>query len=119
MEVPLWLALYLHRHKKCRIEAPDWMSIDSLQGAPKIEEVHMCIIACMPTCVSPCMRPLAGLYEQERLIAAGFQPIPYHYIEVSRLLLMFAKDSFGNSFHRVRSSHPQSSVRHHFTSLSW
>ncbi|KAK9865039.1 hypothetical protein WJX84_004805 [Apatococcus fuscideae] len=74
MEVPLWLALYLHRHKKCRIEAPDWMSIDSLQG----------------------------LYEQERLIAAGFQPIPYHYIEVSRLLLMFAKDSFGNSFHRTR-----------------
>ncbi|KAK9840239.1 hypothetical protein WJX74_006059 [Apatococcus lobatus] len=73
-DVPLWLAMYLHRHKKCKIEAPAWMSIDRLQE----------------------------LYDQERSMAAVFQHVPYHYIEISRLLLMFAKDSFGSDFHRTR-----------------
>lgn len=73
-DVPLWFAMYLHRHKKCKIEAPAWMSIDRLQE----------------------------LYDQERSMAAIFQPVPYHYIEISRLLLMFAKDSFGSDFHRTR-----------------
>ncbi len=45
----------------------------------------------------------AGLYDEERTTPAVFQPVPYHYIEVSRQLLMFAKDCFGANFHRVRS----------------
>ena len=44
----------------------------------------------------------AELYDEERTTSAVFQPVPYHYIEISRQLLMFAKDSFGANFHKVR-----------------
>ena len=31
LEVPLWMAVALHVRKKCRIQPPDWMDVDSLQ----------------------------------------------------------------------------------------
>jgi hypothetical protein len=33
--VPLWLALALHKRKKCRIQPPAWMSVENLKGAPR------------------------------------------------------------------------------------
>ena len=33
VEVPLWMAMALHKRKKCRILPPGWMDIDSLKGA--------------------------------------------------------------------------------------
>ena len=32
-EVPLWLAMALHKRKKCRIQPPAWMEIEHLKGA--------------------------------------------------------------------------------------
>lgn len=30
--VPLWLAIYLYQRKQCRIQPPDWLKVDHLQG---------------------------------------------------------------------------------------
>ena len=32
VDVPLWMALALHKRNKCRIQAPDWMSVQNLEG---------------------------------------------------------------------------------------
>ena len=32
VKVPLWLAVMLHKRKKCRIRPPDWMQSEHLQG---------------------------------------------------------------------------------------
>ena len=100
-DVPLWFAMYLHRHKKCKIEAPAWMSIDRLQRQYHVHAMGLSRRA--PDRYLIYNACLAELYDQERSMAAIFQPVPYHYIEISRLLLMFAKDSFGSDFHRVGS----------------
>ena len=42
VKVPLWLAVMLHKRKKCRIRPPDWMQSDHLQGqlaAPQIGQI--------------------------------------------------------------------------------
>lgn len=32
LEVPLWMAMALHKRKKCRIQPPGWMDVDHLKG---------------------------------------------------------------------------------------
>ncbi|KAK9811560.1 hypothetical protein WJX72_005917 [[Myrmecia] bisecta] len=74
VSVPLWLALTLHKRNKCRIEPPDWLEVG------RLEEV----------------------LELERSTAQVFQPLPFHYIETSRLLLENARDTFGENAYQVR-----------------
>ena len=33
IQVPIWLAAMLHKRKKCRIQAPEWMNAETLQSA--------------------------------------------------------------------------------------
>lgn len=33
MKVPLWMAIYLYQRKQCRIQLPDWLNAEHLQGA--------------------------------------------------------------------------------------
>lgn len=32
IDVPLWLGLALHKRRKCRIQPPEWLHPDKLQG---------------------------------------------------------------------------------------
>lgn len=32
LKVPLWLAIYLYQRKQCRIQPPDWLRVEPLQG---------------------------------------------------------------------------------------
>lgn len=64
-QLPLWLALTLRKKGKCRIEIPDWMSIQSLE-----------------TYIS-----------QERR-DTRFSSVPFHYVEIAQLLLNYARDDF-------------------------
>ena len=32
VDVPLWMAIYLHQRKQCRIHLPDWLNAEHLQG---------------------------------------------------------------------------------------
>jgi hypothetical protein len=32
VKVPLWMAVYLHQRKQCRVLTPAWLSVDYLQG---------------------------------------------------------------------------------------
>jgi len=57
-QVPLWLALALWKRKKCDIKAPEWMSVDYLQT----------------------------VLELERGEPGAFQPLPFHYIEITHFL---------------------------------
>ncbi|PNH10467.1 DNA replication complex GINS protein PSF2 [Tetrabaena socialis] len=76
VDVPLYLALALHRRGKCRIQPPPWMASD------KLKEV----------------------LEEERSISQYFQPVPQYYVEVSKMLFTEARAIFGsnNDVHEVQ-----------------
>ncbi|XP_078179450.1 PSF2 [Carex rostrata] len=63
-KVPLWLAVALKKRGKCSIRTPDWMSVEKL----------------------------TQVLEAERESPREFQPLPFHYVEISRLLLDHAHD---------------------------
>ncbi|KAJ3676430.1 hypothetical protein LUZ60_003842 [Juncus effusus] len=63
-KVPLWLAVALKRRGKCTIRTPDWLTVDKL----------------------------TQVLEAERESPREFQPLPFHYVEISRLLLDNAHD---------------------------
>ncbi|CAK9135619.1 unnamed protein product [Ilex paraguariensis] len=63
-QVPLWLAVALKKRGKCTIRPPEWMSVDKL----------------------------TQLLEAERDTERVFQPLPFHYVEISRLLFDHARD---------------------------
>ncbi|KAK6929347.1 GINS subunit, domain A, partial [Dillenia turbinata] len=63
-EVPLWLAVALKKRGKCTIRTPQWMSVEKL----------------------------TQVLEAERDSPREFQPLPFHYVEISRLLFDHARD---------------------------
>ncbi|KAL1825092.1 hypothetical protein ACET3Z_011870 [Daucus carota] len=63
-QVPLWLAVALKKRGKCTIRLPDWMSVEKL----------------------------TQVLEAERDSARDFQPLPFHYVEIARLLFDHARD---------------------------
>ncbi|XP_010558802.1 PREDICTED: DNA replication complex GINS protein PSF2 [Tarenaya hassleriana] len=63
-QVPLWLAVALKKRGKCTIRPPQWMSIENL----------------------------TRILEGERESQTTFQPLPFHYVEISRLLFDHARD---------------------------
>ncbi|XP_057789126.1 DNA replication complex GINS protein PSF2 [Salvia miltiorrhiza] len=62
-QAPLWLAVALKKRGKCTIRAPEWMSVDKLSQVLEAER------------------------DSEK-----FQPLPFHYVEISRLLFDHARD---------------------------
>ena len=64
-ELPLWLAITLRRKGKCTIQPPEWMSVESLERFVVHERTE-----------------------------ATFENLPFHYIEISQLLMIHAKDDF-------------------------
>ncbi|OAE22548.1 hypothetical protein AXG93_1989s1010 [Marchantia polymorpha subsp. ruderalis] len=57
--VPLWLGIAMKKRGKCRLRAPEWMTVENL----------------------------TQVLELERDSPQEFQPLPFHYVEVSRLLM--------------------------------
>ncbi|XP_050209791.1 DNA replication complex GINS protein PSF2 isoform X1 [Mercurialis annua] len=68
-QVPLWLALALKKRGKCTIRPPQWMSIENL----------------------------TQVLESER-DSHAFQPLPFHYVEISRLLFDHARDDISDVY---------------------
>ncbi|BBM99084.1 GINS complex subunit 2 [Marchantia polymorpha subsp. ruderalis] len=62
--VPLWLGIAMKKRGKCRLRAPEWMTVENL----------------------------TQVLELERDSPQEFQPLPFHYVEVSRLLMDNARD---------------------------
>ncbi|KAI4385686.1 hypothetical protein MLD38_003681 [Melastoma candidum] len=62
--VPIWLAVALKKRGKCTIRPPEWMSVEKL----------------------------TQVLEAERDSEKEFQSLPFHYIEISRLLFHHARD---------------------------
>ncbi|KAI9492653.1 DNA replication complex GINS protein PSF2 [Zychaea mexicana] len=67
-KVPLWLALMLKKHHMCSILAPEWLSVDNLKKLLDDEET-----------------------------VAEFSPLPFHYMEISMMLLESAPEDVPNS----------------------
>ncbi|XP_020087336.1 DNA replication complex GINS protein PSF2 [Ananas comosus] len=63
-KVPLWLAAALKKRGKCTIRTPEWMTVERL----------------------------TQVLEAERESPREFQPLPFHYVEISRLLFDHARD---------------------------
>ena len=74
-QVPLWMAMALHKRKRCTVLPPAWMEPESLQH----------------------------VYDEERQNRGVFQPLPFHYIEVATVLFRDAKDTFGENLYRTQS----------------
>ncbi|KIZ02764.1 DNA replication complex GINS protein PSF2 [Monoraphidium neglectum] len=74
VEVPIWLALQLHKRGKCRIIPPQFLDIPRLQALITAEQSDL----------------------------DSFQPVPFYFMEVCCLLFESAKDAFGDSFFQVR-----------------
>lgn len=68
--VPLWLAVGLKKRGKCTIQPPDWMSVERL----------------------------TQVFEAERGSPGSFQPLPFHYVEISRLLFDHARDDIPDMY---------------------
>jgi len=69
-KVPLWLAVALKKRGKCTIRTPDWMTVDRL----------------------------TQVLEAERESSREFQPLPFHYIEISKLLFDHARDDISDAY---------------------
>ena len=41
-QVPLWMALMLHKRRKCRINSPVWMAVANLEGMVFLYTVTLC-----------------------------------------------------------------------------
>ncbi|ORE04404.1 DNA replication complex GINS protein PSF2 [Rhizopus microsporus var. microsporus] len=67
VEVPLWIALILKAEHKCNIICPDWLTVDHLKKRQEEEEK-----------------------EEE------FSRLPFHYMEISQLLIETAPDDVPN-----------------------
>ncbi len=67
-DVPLWLALHLRKSNSCNIKIPLWLQADRLKE----------------------------VLEEEKQTQDIFQPMPFHYVEISQLLLTNAWDDFAN-----------------------
>ncbi|XP_054785185.1 DNA replication complex GINS protein PSF2 [Prosopis cineraria] len=63
-QVPLWLAVALKKRGKCSIRPPEWMSVDNL----------------------------TQVLEAERESQEMSEKLPFHYVEISRLLFDHARD---------------------------
>lgn len=68
--VPLWLAVALKKRGKCMIRPPEWMSVERL----------------------------TQVLEAERESPREFQPLPFHYVEISRLLFDHGRDDIQNMY---------------------
>ncbi|XP_057539561.1 DNA replication complex GINS protein PSF2 [Amaranthus tricolor] len=102
-QVPLWLAVALKKRGKCSIRPPEWMSIDKL----------------------------TQVLEAEREFPKEFQPLPFHFVEIARLLFDHAKDDISDlymarsliedirdvRFHKVESGLETISARTHAVKL--
>jgi GINS complex subunit 2 len=73
VQVPLWAAVALAAKAKAHILAPPWLEAEALDEALSLE----------------------------RSSPNSFQPIPFHYLELSAALFKHAPDAFGDSTARV------------------
>ncbi|KAK0553317.1 DNA replication protein psf2 [Tilletia horrida] len=68
VNVPLWLASYLKKRKKCRIVPPTWLTVESLSDTLRIETSN-----------------------------PGFAVLPFHYVAIAKVLLDVAPDDISGS----------------------
>lgn len=74
VDVPLWLALELRKRNQCEIKLPPWMHLSRLR-----ESIHA-----------------------ERMDMSSFQPLPFHYVEVAKLIFTNAKEDIGSNYFKTR-----------------
>ena len=73
MQVPLWAAVALAAKAKAHILPPPWLDADALDETLSLE----------------------------RSSPSTFQPLPFHYLELSAALFKHAPEAFGDSTARV------------------
>ncbi|KAJ7975805.1 DNA replication complex GINS protein PSF2 [Quillaja saponaria] len=69
-QVPLWLAVALKKRGKCSIRSPEWMSVEKL----------------------------TQVLEAERDSQEMSDQLPFHYVEISRLLFDHARDDIPDAY---------------------
>lgn len=67
VQLPLWLALTLRKKGKCKFKIPSWMTVASLE-----------------------------IFIQNEKEETSLEPLPFHYMEIARLLLHNAREDVDN-----------------------
>ncbi|CAI9108890.1 OLC1v1008592C1 [Oldenlandia corymbosa var. corymbosa] len=85
-EVPIWLAATLKKRGKCTIQPPEWMSVGLITlsfDCHILEHSLTLVLNNEPPAYNE--SKLTKVLETER-DTEKFQPLPFHYVEISRLL---------------------------------
>ena len=111
--VPFWLAIALYKRKSCRIIPPDWLAVDSLQGlvlhrscsltSPSIAMHSSDARMILSDDSRQSLVSAAEVLHREKSTAAVFQPVPFHYLEIAKVLFAEAKACFGGDLVKVQS----------------
>ena len=121
--VPFWLAIALYKRKSCRIIPPDWLAVDSLQGLVP----HRLCPSTSPSTAMHSSNSYFGLLDesrykpvsaaevlhQEKSTAAVFQPVPFHYLEIAKVLFAEAKACFGPDLVKVQGTSIRATAASH------
>lgn len=102
-QVPLWLALSLKRKRKCRIVAPEWLQVgeyvwEVLSQVERKDSKGLCELLSVSigtirfVSLHYFAEKLQVLLRNERDTVEGFQALPRHFIEISKVLLDVASD---------------------------
>ncbi|KAF6144212.1 hypothetical protein GIB67_004885 [Kingdonia uniflora] len=89
-EVPMWLVVALKKRGKCVIHPPQWMSVDEISLRHFVVEYAIRIIRMS--------NKLTQVLEAERDTEYAFEPLPFHYVELSRLLFDHAREDIPNLY---------------------
>ncbi|KAJ6983118.1 DNA replication complex GINS protein PSF2-like [Populus alba x Populus x berolinensis] len=92
-QVPLWLALALKKRGKCTIRLPQWMSIGAfwtLKLSCRLQSFSLFFWLCG-------LENLTRVLEAER-DSHAFQNLPFHYVEISRLLFDLAREDIPDMY---------------------
>ncbi|KAL9537862.1 hypothetical protein MBANPS3_011396 [Mucor bainieri] len=86
IEVPTWLALLMKKNDKCAIVCPDWLNIGTAQQAWNIGLIVL----------THAIDYLKTRQEEEEK-EEEFSKLPFHYMEISQMLLESASDDIPNA----------------------
>ncbi|TIA54414.1 GINS complex, PSF2 component [Aureobasidium pullulans] len=103
--LPLWLALLLKRQRRANILPPPWLNPEALSAILDIEVDHEDTFSPPPTLPPPKTLPSDLYLDQTALeMSSPFLPsstsnaapdaLPYHWLELSHMLLSHASDDF-------------------------
>lgn len=89
----------LHKRKKCSVLPPQWLDKERLSGADPVGMRSESTAAKTSLTLGPAC---TAMLQDEKAATQFFQPLPFYYVEISKLLFHDAVEAFGDTYMEVR-----------------